>query len=101
MKISAIHLILKPYSDLIGNPLTEYRFAPPRRCRFYYAWPGYMVAIEIEGGVWTRGRHTRAAGYRKDCEKYNRAQLIGWTVLRYTYGDDASKEAELLASTLK
>lgn len=65
-------------------PQTEFRFAPPRRWRFDYAWPAALLAVECEGGIWTHGRHTRGAGYLRDCEKYNAAQLLGWVVLRYT-----------------
>ena len=68
----------------IPQPEREYRFAPPRRWRFDMAWPDQMVAVECEGGVWTRGRHTRGAGFIADCEKYNRAALDGWCVLRFT-----------------
>jgi len=65
-------------------PIKEYRFHPRRRWRFDYAWPEYMVAIEIEGGAWTYGRHNRAKGFINDMEKYNEAVLLGWRVLRYT-----------------
>jgi len=65
-------------------PEREYRFAPPRRWRFDLAYPAIRLAIEIEGGAWVRGRHTRPAGYAADCEKYNAAALLGWRVLRYT-----------------
>ena len=68
----------------IPQPEREYRFAPPRRWRFDMAWPDQMVAVECEGGVWTRGRHTRGAGFIADCEKYNTAALQGWKVLRFT-----------------
>lgn len=61
----------------------EYRFHKTRRWRFDYAVPSYKLAIEIEGGIWIKGRHTRGAGYSKDCEKYNQAAIHGWTVLRY------------------
>ena len=67
----------------IPQPEREYRFAPPRRWRFDMAWPDKMVAVECEGGVWTQGRHTRGAGFIADCEKYNRAALDGWCVLRF------------------
>ena len=66
----------------IPPPVTEYRFAPPRRWRFDLAWPGQALALEIEGGVFTGGRHTRGAGFVKDMEKYNMATVLGWRILR-------------------
>lgn len=62
----------------------EYRFAPPRLFRWDFCWPDHLVAVEIEGGTHSGGRHVRAAGYARDCEKYNLATLRGWRVLRYT-----------------
>jgi hypothetical protein len=67
-------------------PIREYRFARPRRWRFDYAWPAHQLALEIEGGTWCGGRHVRGMGYEGDCEKYNAAALLGWTVLRVTTG---------------
>jgi len=63
-------------------PVAEHRFHPTRRWRFDLAWPEQMVALEIEGGVWTGGRHTRGAGYLKDIEKYSVASAMGWCVIR-------------------
>lgn len=51
--------------------------------RFDYALKDYKIAVEIEGGVWVRGRHNRATGYLEDMEKYNAANTLGWHVLRY------------------
>lgn len=68
------------------QPEEEHRFHPVRRWRFDFAWPDQKVAVEIEGGVWTGGRHTRGKGFEGDCVKYNTAQLMGWTVLRFTTG---------------
>lgn len=65
-------------------PVLEYRFHPTRRWRFDLAWPDHMLAAEIDGGVWTRGRHTRGVGYQRDCTKLNEAVLLGWRVLRFT-----------------
>jgi very-short-patch-repair endonuclease len=62
----------------------EYRFAPPRRWRFDYALVEQRVAIEVEGGVWTRGRHTRGSGFVKDMEKYSEAAALGWLLIRTT-----------------
>lgn len=67
--------------------VTEYRFdnrAKPRNWRFDFAWPECRVAVEVEGGVWSNGRHTRGQGFISDIEKYNAAVLQGWRVLRYT-----------------
>lgn len=63
-------------------PHQEYRFDSTRRWKFDWAWPEYLVALETEGGVWTRGRHTRGTGFVRDMEKYNAAALAGWRVLR-------------------
>ena len=62
----------------------EHRFHPTRRWRFDFAWPDHKLAVEVEGGAWTGGRHTRGSGFVADCDKYNAATVLGWRVLRYT-----------------
>lgn len=62
----------------------EYRFYQPRRWRFDYAIPRFKIAVEVEGGVWTGGRHIRPKGFLGDIEKYNTAALLGWRVFRTT-----------------
>jgi len=64
-------------------PVAEHRFHPVRKWRFDFAWPDRKVALEVEGGVFVQGRHSRGAGIRADIEKYNTATLLGWRVLRY------------------
>ena len=43
-----------------------------------------MIAVEIDGGTWTQGRHNRGGGYTKDCEKFNQATIQGWDVYHFT-----------------
>lgn len=75
--------------QLTGNaqlpyPQREFRFHPKRKWRFDFAWPETKIAVEIEGGTYTRGRHVRPHGYAADCEKYNEATRAGWKVYRFT-----------------
>lgn len=74
-------------------PVPEYRFHETRKWRFDFAYPERQIAIEVEGGTWANGRHTRGKGYEQDCEKYNTAALRGWTVLRFTSGMITSLKA--------
>jgi DNA repair exonuclease SbcCD ATPase subunit len=78
----------------------EYQFHEPepgekkRRWRFDFAQPELKIAIEIEGGVYGRGKpcpvckrkapgaHSSVTGMKRDIEKYNTAVKQGWAVLR-------------------
>lgn len=89
---------------------SEYQFCE-RRWRFDFAWPALRIALEVEGGTHGRlvvvdrghelrkgvgvplapgtrlrlgGRHQTGAGFEGDVEKYNRAAILGWLVLRTT-----------------
>ena len=75
------------YDKGIPRPEAEFVFAAPRKWRFDYAWPHAKTALEIEGGAWSGGRHVRGAGFKKDQEKYNRAAVLGWRVIRCTPSD--------------
>jgi very-short-patch-repair endonuclease len=68
----------------LPEPEREVVFARPRRWRFDFAWPVERVAVELEGGTYTGGRHTRGRGFEADCEKYNAATALGWRVFRFT-----------------
>ena len=64
--------------------VTEHRFHTTRRWRFDYAWPEIKLAVEVHGGTYTNGRHTRGGGFTVDREKMNEAAIYGWTVLEVT-----------------
>lgn len=84
MKLSPEIIIESILHDLDLRYEKEYRFCE-RRWRFDYCIPDLKVACELEGAVFTNhSRHTKGAGYSNDCEKYNKAALLGYTVLRYT-----------------
>lgn len=87
------HFALQVRAHKLPAPAEEYRFAPKRRWAFDFAWPGLLLAVEVEGGIYSQGRHVRPAGFQKDCEKYNEATSLGWLVLRYTAQDIKSGKA--------
>lgn len=66
------------------SPVREFTFAAGRKYRFDFAFVGLKIGIEIEGGTWMNGRHSRGAGFERDCRKYNCAALDGWRVFRFT-----------------
>lgn len=67
----------------VPQPVNEYKFHPKRKWRFDRAWVNEKVAVEIDGGVFTGGRHVRGMGYHKAIEKMNAGVLCGWVILRY------------------
>lgn len=62
----------------------EHKFHPKRKWRFDYAIPDLKIAIEYEGLISKKSRHTTITGFTKDTEKYNAAIKGGWKVFRYT-----------------
>ena len=64
--------------------LTEQIFHEERMWRFDFIICGIRVAIEYEGLMSEKSRHTTIDGFTGDAEKYNAAQSQGITVLRYT-----------------
>ncbi len=75
----------------LPEPERQALFHPTRKWRADFAFRnlgsrlygmGYLV--EVDGGTWNGGRHTRGAGYEADCDKLNEAMLQGWRVLRVT-----------------
>jgi hypothetical protein len=95
MSRSAAETLLAVQLDQAGIPYErEFRFAPPRRWRADFQirasglkngqLVGQRLLVEIDGGSWVAGRHTRGAGFEADLEKHNAAALLGYRVLRFT-----------------
>ncbi len=74
----------------LPEPVREYTFHANRNWRFDFCWKSYLVACEIEGGIWMQTKTGRSKGhahperFQSDCEKYNEAALYGWLVIRVT-----------------
>jgi len=81
----------------------EYKFAEGRRFRFdyYVDFSTSAIAIELEGGVWSRGRHTRPTGFLNDMEKYNLAASMGILVFRVPSHDISTKWIYPIIKTIK
>jgi len=62
----------------------EHRFHDARKWRIDYAIIQEKIAIEVEGGAYIKGRHTRPAGFIADMEKYNELTRAGWRLIRVT-----------------
>ena len=74
-------------SELLRNQIPfepEFRFEPKRRWKADIHLLGTDILIEYEGINSAKSRHTSITGFTNDCTKYNRAQLMGYKVLRYT-----------------
>ena len=63
---------------------TEVRFDSDRRFRFDLAIKSLKIAIEYNGIMSKKSRHTSVTGYTRDMTKLNLAQINGWRVLQYT-----------------
>jgi len=85
----------------LPEPVPEYQFCPGRKWRFDLCFPGQMVAVEINGGIFSQGRHTRGAALILEYEKLSKAAALGWRVI-FTTPDQLMTQAtvELLRQAL-
>lgn len=79
----------------------EYKFHPERKWRFDYVLSpkgkqtGLNVcAVEIEGGLYVNGGHSRGKAYELNLEKYNAAVAMNWTLFRFSTGQVLRGEAK-------
>ncbi len=60
----------------------EYCVLPDSRHRSDFVLIAQKVIFEVEGGIWSKGRHIRPKGFMEDCKKYNQATALGWKLYR-------------------
>lgn len=72
------------FMALMVEPVREMKFLPERKFRFDWAFPPMKLAVEYEGIVSEKSRHTSILGYTRDAEKYSLAAIEGWCVVRVT-----------------
>ena len=84
--MSALEELLEQHIKFsrLPKPAREFRFHRKRKWRFDFAWPVFKVAVEVDGGIYCRGRHVCGAGFERDAEKRNAAVMAGWRVLHFT-----------------
>jgi len=63
----------------------EYQAIPGRKFRFDFAFiqPEHRLLIEINGGTYNGGAHSRGVGLNRDYEKGNLAVVHNWRVLSF------------------
>lgn len=81
-------ILQREYSDIPAwEKDFQERHAKSKRSKRYrldFAHPFSSTGIEIQGGVYNRGRHVTGSGYERDCRKYNLAYTSGWTIFLLT-----------------
>lgn len=87
--LTCANCLLEKHLKELGLGFTsEFRFYGSRLWRADYLLDlllnGQSVLLEIEGGTFAKGRHTRGTGFEDDCRKYNKAQALGYYVIRFT-----------------
>jgi very-short-patch-repair endonuclease len=80
----------------LPTPEEEFRWHPSRQFRADYCWPEPMLILEVDGGVFGKGKpcplckrrqggaHSSIKDILRDMERANAAAMLGWRFLRVT-----------------
>lgn len=81
-------------------PVRQFAAIPGRKFRFDFAWPVKRLLVEIQGGIWTQGGHSRGAGMKRDHEKANMAAALGYRVMYFNsdFADDPETHVALVVA---
>lgn len=75
---TAIHLAGLP------RPERELKLIPGRKFQSDFVWQAARLIVEVEGGTYNGGRHTRGKGFESDAFKYNELTCLGYKIIRVT-----------------
>lgn len=80
---SELELMLLVRIERAGLPSGhgQARIIPGRGFLFDRVWPSRRVAVEVQGGLYINGAHSRGSGIERDCLKASMAAAHGWRVL--------------------
>ena len=92
---STAELTLEAQLSQAGIPFErEVVFAAPRKWRADFGvyeavgrgnpWGPRVLLVEIDGGAFIGGRHSRGTGVEADAEKQSAAAILGYRVVRLT-----------------
>lgn len=93
-------LVLPLLRNQWPDACAEFKFHPTRKWRADFAIPSCKILIEIDGGIWSGGRHTRGGGFIGDMEKLNAAAILGYRVLRYQPADCKAKRLTIILANV-
>ncbi len=93
MNAAAAAVVLGTLKAVWPDAVAEHKFCATRKWRFDFAIPSHMIAIEVNGAIWTAGRHSRGSGLIKEYEKMRAAAILGWRVMPF-----ATDEIRLIPS---
>lgn len=94
-------LVILVLRTISPDAVSEFRFHPSRKWRADFAIPSAKLLVEVDGGVWSGGRHTRGAGFVGDCEKLNAAACLGYRVLRFQPQDCKAKGITVIEAQVR
>lgn len=80
-------LVQEGITAVAGPLLEEHGFCKGLRkqtFRWDFCFPDLLLAIEINGGIWTRGAHGHPADILRNMEKACFAATLGWRVLQFS-----------------
>ncbi len=77
------------------SPVTQYvvQDGPLFVARVDFAWPAARLAVEADGFAY----HSDRAAYRRDRERLNQLERLGWRVLRFTWEDVHQRPEHVVA----